>query len=195
MWQSWTILLQAFRMYRDVFHMLLHDTCKPMKNRWKNYLLLSVSVILHLAPWCQSLPAAWMKNTKSYLKWEQREWQKHILFEKGFRCLFFFCHIWEVLIKKHGCLKRGQDKESQAITLFSSDRLAKEGLFWHTEKYLKGSKDHSKKWNDMVVCIWWEESGFEQSSLCVNKYASDKQVFPCGAVKTTSVWMLYLAGM
>lgn len=119
----------------------------------------SSCTILYLAPWCQSLPAARMKNTTTYLKWEQREWQKHILFEKGFRCLFF-CHIWEVLIKKHGCLKRGQDKGSQAITCFSSNRLAEEGLFWHTEKYLKGSKDHSKKWNDMVACMWWEGSGF-----------------------------------
>lgn len=88
--------------------------------------------------WCHG---AKMKNTTSSLKWEQREWQKHILFEKGFRCLFFSCHIWEVLIKKDGCLKSGQDKESQAITCFSSNRLAEEGLFWHTEKYLKGSSE------------------------------------------------------
>lgn len=91
------------------------------------------------------------------------------------------CHISEVLIKKHGCFKRGQDKESQAITLFRSDRLTKEGSFWHTEKYLKGSKDHSKKWNDMVVCIRWEESGFEQSSriLYVKDYTGMVCVRAC----------------
>lgn len=177
MWQSWTILLQAFRMYRDVFHMLLHGTCKPMKSRWKNYFLLSVSVILHLAPRCQSLPAAtpspiWNGSgvngrSTSYLK-------------RTLDAYYFFCHIWEVLIKKHGCLKRRQDKESQPITLFSSDRLTKEGLFRRTEKYLKGSKDHRKS-----ETIWLSVSGGRKVVL-----SSDPVFFMSRIILVWCVWEL-----